>query len=234
MARQARLTVDGGLHVLSQRAVSSRAGIPSEVAAAQWLRLLAGFSVACEVRIHAWTLAAFEWRLLCTPRQGAGLSALVQAMGRVYGPWLNVLEGVGGSPWLGRFQSAVIDPLWYLDALAWAEAWGDPGLQTPWSSSVAHHGGQQPCEWLMEHPQHWALGNTPFEREAAYCQMSARPPSLASVSRQAAIRQAVSAGRAAGDAAFLQHVQTQSGRTLVVRPRGRPRRNTKLREGGAH
>ena len=35
-------------------------------------------------------------------------------------------------------------------------------------SSYAHHVGSKSDPVITDHPLYWALGNTPFEREAAY------------------------------------------------------------------
>lgn len=72
-------------------------------------------------------------------------------------------------------------------------------------------------------PETWALGNTPFDREAAY-----RALLLAGLPQAEtdALRQAALGGWAAGSAAFVATVAQTAARPAAPRARGRPRRST--------
>ena len=89
-----------------------------------------------------------------------------------------------------------------------------------WSSARCHLGlERQPL--LSDCPALWALGNTPFEREAAYRQLldEGLPTDQAR-----ALGQASRQGWAVGDADFLAELARHTDRPLAPRPRGRPRR----------
>ena len=88
-------------------------------------------------------------------------------------------------------------------------------------SSAARHLAGRDDSLVQAHPAYWALGNTPFEREAAFRRLldeglpRERAQALADAARKA---------WALGDAAFLQALQKGSDRPLQPRPRGRPRK----------
>jgi putative transposase len=72
---------------------------------------------------------------------------------------------------------------------------------------------------LKNPPEIWALGNTPFEREAAYRSLLAA--GLPATQAQA-LRQAALGGWAAGSAAFALDLSRATARPARPRPRGRP------------
>ena len=50
-------------------------------------------------------------------------------------------------------------------------------LDHPWSSH-AHYVGARLDNWLVAHDVYWALGNTPFAREAAYAELVQAGPKV--------------------------------------------------------
>ena len=72
---------------------------------------------------------------------------------------------------------------------------------------------------MTPHPLYWALGNTPFDREAAYADLvRAGVPNV----DQAALTEATLHGWAAGDSGFLDSLQKATPRRLVKARPGRP------------
>jgi putative transposase len=69
-------------------------------------------------------------------------------------------------------------------------------------------------------PPYWALGNTPFEREAAYRELLEQALAATDVH---AIEHALRGGWALGPPAFQQQVGSSADRPAAPRPRGRPR-----------
>ena len=74
---------------------------------------------------------------------------------------------------------------------------------------------------LVDPPDYWALGNTPFEREGRFALRLAEglPPDQA-----AALTLASQHNWAVGGEAFLAEREAAMGRPLAPRARGRPRR----------
>ena len=75
--------------------------------------------------------------------------------------------------------------------------------------------------WIVDPPEMWLLGNTPFEREVAYGALLAEglPASLIELLRSAAL-----GGWVAGSPAFAAQVTLATTRPAQPRKRGRPRR----------
>ncbi len=235
MARQSRLCVPGLPHLVQLvAATGSRPLAPGE----QRARFLAWMSEALgslPTRLHAYSLLHDGVWLLLTPDEPRGLSGFVQTLARrtsrAQGAAAATQAPARQAIWAGRFRSAVIEPAdWALPAMVWVDdAARRAGLVAagqvwPWSSQSAHCGlgaGAGPAPALQLPAAYWALGNTPFAREAAYGHLL-----LAGLHAQRAreLEQALRRGAALGDAHFLQRVTQHSGRQLQPAPRGRPGR----------
>ena len=88
----------------------------------------------------------------------------------------------------------------------------------PWSSH-AHYAGLCNSASLVPPPAYWALGNTPFAREAAYAEMVRAGISLA---QHEALTRAVLGGWVLGDEAFVAQLQQGLPRRLTRARPGRP------------
>jgi len=177
--------------------------------------------------VHAYVLMPDHFHLLLTPREAGALSRAMQALGRRYVRAFNQRHARTGTLWEGRFRSTILDPTTcLLDLMRYVE--GNParaGLvqdaaDYPWSS-LAHHLGRRTDPLVSDHAVFWALGNTPFERQAAYQRLCAVPLDAAVLAR---IGAATQYGWPLGGADFLAQLGQQTPRRLVRRPAGRPRR----------
>ena len=72
---------------------------------------------------------------------------------------------------------------------------------------------------LTPHPVYWALGNTPFAREAAYAEWVRTG---LGAQQQKAITDASLHGWALGDERFTEELQKQTARRVSRAARGRP------------
>lgn len=187
-------------------------------------RWLAEASGKHGIALQGWSLTTAGIGLLATPADAAGLSRVIQSLGR------NLAASVRhGSVFAQRYRSTLLQPgAWVLPALVWLErtplrdnlveepdAW-------PWSSAQAHTGSvaAQPT-WLASHVDYWACGNTPFDRQAVYRQMllAGNPPSC-----DAQIAAALRGQWALGDAAFIDGIAGAASRRLTPAAKGRPRK----------
>ena len=228
MARLRRVVLPGHPHLLIQRA---RRGTPAFGDAADhvlYLQHLRAAAADIGVEIHAYGLWADEVRLLVTPHHDDALAALMQSVGRRYVRAFNLRYGHSGSPWEGRFRSTVVEAGdFFLNCLRFVEAPGDGAAAGPAGSSpaattsVGHHLGERIDALISHHPTIWALGNTPFEREAAYRRLVA---DAMGAERLASILRASANGWALGSPAFVLEVGQLSGRRCAPAPRGRPRK----------
>jgi len=221
MARLPRLVLAGQAHLVIQRSHGGPAGAPIFVDGtdrAAYLDALRQAAAQERVQVHAWALLDDEVQLLATPPEGAALSRMVQALGRRYVSAYNRRHQHRGGLWDGRFRCAVVEPgALRLAALRLV----DGQSQEPGVTSAQQRLGGVRDPMLAELPELWALGNTPFEREAAYSALLAEglPTAQAETLRRSAL-----GGWVAGSAAFAASVAEQAARPARPRPRGRPAR----------
>ena len=165
MARLPRLVVPGQAHLVVQRGHSGARVFVDETDRATYRAALREAAAAVPVQVHAYALLPNEVQLLVTPAEPAALGRLMQALGRRYVSAHNRRHGRSGTLWDGRFRCGVVEPgdlrlqaLCLLDRAA-----ADAGM-----TSASHRLGGRRDALLTDPPEYWHLGNTPFEREAAY------------------------------------------------------------------
>ncbi|MBZ8138561.1 transposase [Rubrivivax gelatinosus] len=222
MARLARLVLPGCGHYVIQRGHDGRAVFADDEDRAVFAAALREAAAAQQVVVHAYALPDDEVQLLVTPPAAEALSRMMQSLGRRYVGAYRLRHGGRGTLWDGRFRCALVEPgAWQLAALRLVDA------AAPMSSAAHRLGGRDPL--VSDPPEFWQLGNTPFEREAAYRRLLADgvPPAQA-----AALRAAALGGWAAGDAGFVARLAEQTARPLRPRPRGRPPRDRQVATTG--
>jgi putative transposase len=227
MARLPRLSAPGHPHHVIQRGNNRQEVFHDAVDCERFLSLLGELAPAHDVAVHAYVLMPNHVHLLMTPRDATGISRLMQALGRRYVSWFNKRHSRTGGLWEGRFRASVLESERYLFACSrYIEM--NPvraGLVTDpadyrWSS-FAHHVGLRPEPLIREHALVWSLGNTPYERQAAYRRLFEQPSAEGETDR---IRQAVHGGWAIGDPAFASAVGNQAHRRALPARPGRPRK----------
>ncbi|VCU69364.1 hypothetical protein PIGHUM_01426 [Pigmentiphaga humi] len=174
------------------------------------------------VAVHGWTLTFDQLLLLATPAGPAGLSGLVQSLGRRLAARLQI-----GRVFAGRFRSTLVEPgAWVLPSLIWLETVplrqglaADPELWR-WSSAALHVGAAAGGA-VHDHADYWACGNTPFDRQANYRSMLLEGLPGASSTR---IERSLQGQWALGGPVFLQGLEGSCSRRAVAAKRGRPRK----------
>ncbi len=227
MARLPRLALAGQMHHLLQRGNNRQAIFTSAAEHDEMLDLLAQQARQHHVAVHAYVLMPNHFHLLATPQEEGGLSRWMQAVGRAYVRRFNQAHGRSGTLWEGRYRSTVVQAERYaLACMAYVDL--NPvrsGLVAAardhaWSSH-AHYAGLRSVAWLVPPTAYWALGNTPFAREAAYAEMVHAGLSTAQLE---ALTRSVLGGWALGDAAFIARLQQDVPRRMAQARPGRPAR----------
>lgn len=227
MARLPRLAVAGEPHLVEQVGHNRQAVFVDAVDRAAYRAALQESAAACGVAVHAYCLDAGRVLLLATPREAHGLSRTMQRVGRRYTAEFNRRHGRSGTLWAGRFRATVVEAQRHLvEAMCHVEsdaALGGDASAAPAErlSSVAHHLGLAVDALVSDHACFWALGNTPFERHAAYRLLVLQP--LPPRQRER-FDDAVRKGWALGSPAFLAALGAATPRRLQPLAPGRPRR----------
>jgi putative transposase len=224
MARLPRLSVPNQLHLIVQRAAAERPVLvePRDLDAYQALLRDAGARHG--VALHAFALTRTRIWLLATPTTEAGLGAALQAVGRGFVAGFNRRHGRSGPLWDGRFRCAVIEAEpYFVDCLRFVDTapvrQGLVELAEDWAwSSVAHHVGSRRVAGVSDHQLWLTLGNTPFEREAAYRSLLNVPLDPALTQQ---LERAASSGWALGANDFVGQIAAQVKRRVTPLRRGR-------------
>lgn len=227
MARLPRLVVPNHLHHIVARGNNDQSIVLDDADCQYFLSSLRDSAQRSGVAIHAYVLMASRVQLMATPTDAEGLGKLMQAIGRHYVPYFNARHGRSGNLWEGRFRATVMEADTYFLACAQlieqqpvaAGVVSDP-LSYEWSS-YAHHSGARREVWLADHPAYWALGNTPFEREAAYQQLA---KASGSSELMAEIEAATRKAWPLGSEEFRRRLGKLTDRRLEPARRGRPRK----------
>ena len=230
MARLPRLTLAGHLHHIIQRGNNRQPIFVGREDFELMLTLLADNAQKYAVAVHAYVLMDNHFHLLATPSTADGLPQMMQAVGRRYVQHFNRRHARTGTLWEGRYRSTVLEPercllpcMVYLDLNPVRAGLVAQPADYAWSSH-AHWLGRRTDRLLTPHALYWALGNTPFAREAAYAALLRA--GVAS-QEQAALTQSVLSGWALGSPGFVEELQQCTPRRVTRGRAGRPRSSEK-------
>lgn len=225
MARLPRLVIPFQPHHIINRGVDRQAIFRDDADYLAFLGWLGQAAKQFKVALHAYVLMGNHVHLLASPSDSEGLGKMMQWIGRFYVPYFNLKYGRTGTLFQGRFKASVIDSEgWFMACSRYIELnpvragmVAEPGAYR-WSS-YAHHVGVQTDPLITDHPLYWALGNTPFEREAQYQQLLQQTPSKDEI---ATLNQAVLKGWALGSERFKNTLEQRIARRVGPARRGRP------------
>lgn len=225
MARLPRLVVPGQPHHIIQRGNNRQPVFVDEEDYACLLGWMREAARSYKVSVHAYVLMPNHMHLLATPADAAGLARMMQWIGRKYVPYFNRKYRRVGTLWQGRFRTSVIDSEnYFLMCSRYIEnnpvrAQLAAAPQDYRWSSYGHHAGLRQDPAIVDHALYWALGNTPFQREAAYMALFQTPLSHAELLK---IQTAAAKGWALGSDAYKAQLEHRAKRPLLPLRRGRP------------
>jgi putative transposase len=225
MARLPRLVVPHQPHHIIQRGIDRQQIFRDPADYTSFLGWLREAARQFGVAIHAYALLPEQVHLLATPSNATGLGRMMQWVGRQYVPYFNNKYDRTGTLWQGRYKATVLDADRYFLAcsryieiapvlaglVSAAEDYG-------WSSH-AHHAGAKPDPLITDHAVYWALGNTPFAREAAYRSLMEQALTEKEI---AELREATLRGWALGSEQFKGRLERSIQRRVSPARRGRP------------
>lgn len=235
MARLPRLTLPSHLHHVILRGNNRQPIFHGAEDFEALLTLLKDGAAKETLAVHAYVLLDNHFHLLVTPTTQDGLPRMMQAVGRRYVQYFNHRHARTGTLWEGRYRSTVLQPeryllacMVYLDLNPVRAGLVQQAADYAWSSH-AHWVGLRNDRWLAPHALYWALGNTPFAREAAY---AALVQAGLGAAMQTSLTDSALSGWALGDTEFLEGLQQQTPRRVTRGAPGRPRSVEKTAKEG--
>jgi putative transposase len=224
MARLPRLTLADQPHHVIQRGNNRQMIFVDRADHEFMLGLLGENAVRFNIALHAYVLMDNHFHLLATPSDGDGMALWMQAVGRRYVRYFNDRHGRTGTLWEGRYKSTLIQTnsylltcMAYIDLNPVRAGMVMDARDFLWSS-YGHYAGLRVDRLVTPHPLYWALGNTPFAREAAYAEMVRGGISAVDQER---LTEATLHGWAVGDADFADDLHKTTGRRAVKGSAGR-------------
>ena len=178
-----------------------------------------------QVEVHAYVLMSNHVHLLATGQALNSLAKVIQGMGRRYVSYFNYLHGRTGTLWEGRFHSSLVQEDRYFLAChryiemnpVRAKLVERPG-EYRWSSFGFNRMGKAD-DLVTPHSVYLSLGSTEARRQGAYGYMFDK-----GLADEDSIRDALRRGVPLGDRQFCKEIEAISGRRVLPRPRGRPRK----------
>jgi putative transposase len=225
MARLPRLVIPDQLHHVVQSGNEHQQIFQYADDCEAFLKWLREAAKLFKVAIHAYVLMPNHLHLLLSPTDETGLARMMQWVGRYYVPYFNRKYKREGTLWKGRYKATVLESeQYFMTCCRYIEL--NPvrcGLvaepsEYRWSSYLHHIGVKQDLI-ITDHPKYWALGNTPFEREAIYKELIESPLTEAEIEQ---LREHTSKGWALGTASFMAALKKKTNRRLVPAKKGRP------------
>ena len=230
MARLGRLVVAGQAHHVSLRAVAGSGAFVDAADHVLFLDALRRSGAENGVVVHASVLLGDEVQLLATPAAAEDMGRMMQALARFYVGPFNRRHGRRGALWQSRFRAApvggaaeLLSCMLYIEQAPRRSGVVGRVVDFAWSSA-AHHAGLRNNPLLGSVPPasgYWLLGNTPFEREAAYAALLELPLPAEQLER---IEATTLKGWAMGSGEFIASLASETSRRPVARARGRPRK----------
>lgn len=225
MARQPRLTFAGHPHHLLVRGNNRQSVVLDDDDRRKLLSQLGEALREHAVALHAYVLMPNHLHMLVTPTHVEGLSRAMQSLGRRYVAGFNARHQRSGTLWEGRYRAHLVGGadnvlrcMRFIELNPQRAGLASGLLDSGWSS-LAHHLGALRDPLVTEPAAYWQLGNTPFDREAAYRHWLEQGVGLLEAQR---IVSALVSGRPLGDASYIAELERLTGRSLTPRPRGRP------------
>lgn len=215
--RMARVVVPGIPHHITQRGNRRENIFFVRSDYRRYLRLLGDYAAERGLDILAYCLMPNHVHLVAVPAEAGSLAAVLKPVHLRYAQHVNRSQEYSGRVWQGRFYSCPLDAEHTAAAIRYVEC--NPvraGLEPraanyEWSSAAAHAGLRRDRLLAADIDKWVSVGDwSDWLAEA-------EPEDL--VGR---LRLHTRTGRPLGVEAFVQELETQSGRRLQALPRGRP------------
>lgn len=228
MPRHPRLVLIGYPHHIILRGNNRSAIFYNDADKHFFIAYLLGAKGKTNSKIYAYCLMTNHVHLLIEPTDEHGLGNMIQSLGRKYVRYINQTYGRTGTLWEGRFKSSPVSKdAYFLACCRYIEL--NPVragmVKQPkdyvWSSYNFRAEGKRD-KVLDEDPIYKSLGKTAEERQSKYKEWFRKSISEDELNL---IRLATQKGGVIGNREFLDKISKSLGKSVTLRPRGRPRKS---------
>lgn len=190
-----------------------------------YLNWLKAGALRYKVAIHAYVLMTNHIHILATPTDVAGVTRMMQYVGRHYVPYINFTYGSSGSLWEGRYKASLVqDETYLLTCMRYIEL--NP-VRANMVRSPAHYrwssyrvnGQAKLDEVVTPHELYTALGKNAETRSEAYKSLFKAHVDSKDLDD---IRKSLQTGTPLGNEFFKQKVEARLGCKVGHARRGRP------------
>jgi len=219
MPRVARIIAKDYPYHVTQRGNYRQTVFETDTDYRQYLAWLKEYSEKNSLDIWAYCLMSNHVHFVCVPRNDNSLARTLNTLHMRYSQYYNRKKGVTGHLWQGRYYSSMLDEMHLYAAIRYVEnnpvragIVREPKDYT-WSSARAH------CDIVSD----GILSDTcHLCDEIDDWSQYLRDDETAEVLEQ--LKMNVISGRPCGDEEFIKEVEAVVGKSLTIRPRGRPRK----------
>jgi len=219
MPRVARIIAKDYPYHVTQRGNYRQSVFESVADYRQYLEWLKEYSEKYSLDIWSYCLMSNHVHFVCVPRNDNSLARTLNTLHMRYSQYYNRKKGIAGHLWQGRYYSSILDDMHLYTAIRYVE--NNPVragiVQEPegytWSSARGHCGIvsdgilSDTCH-LCDEIDDWSR----YLREHESSEVVER------------LRVNLMSGRPCGDNNFIKSIEAVVGRSLEIRPRGRPRK----------
>lgn len=233
MARLPRIYMQGCAQHVVQRGNNRSVCFYTDADYAFYLQKLQEAARTHQVAIHAFVLMTNHVHLLVTPASESGISSMMQALGRSYVRYINIMYRRTGTLWEGRYKASLVSSdAYFLAVMRYIEM--NPvraRLVTcphayPWSS-YRHNGMGKTIRLITEHALYQRLGETRAARMRAYRLLFDNELPSPLVEN---IRQCINKERVVGNDDFNRQIEAACKRKINSRKWGGDRKSEGFRK----
>jgi len=219
MPRVARIIVRDYPYHIVQRGNYRQTVFASEADYRQYLTWLKEYAEKYSLDIWSYCLMSNHVHYVCVPRDETSIARTLNTLHMRYSQYYNRKKGVTGHLWQGRYYSSILDDRHLYAAIRYVE--NNPVragiVQDPvdytWSSARGHCGIAS--DRILSNTCHLC---DEIHNWSRYLSVDESPELIE------CLRNNVMSGRPCGDDAFKKNIEAIVGKSLKVRPRGRPRK----------
>jgi putative transposase len=222
MPRIARVVFPGVPHHVTQRGNRREQVFFANLDHYAYLNCLQDYAVLHELDVLAYCLMPNHVHMVVVPTTEHALHRAMKPLHMRYAQYFNRVRGLNGRVWQGRYFSSPLDETYLWNAIRYVELnpvrarLTDRAENFPWSSAAGHCGLR--VDSLLTSKPLWRRQKEGIGDWSAWLAAGDEVASLAQLRRN------THKGLPCGSPGFIQALERATGRQILQRPQGRPRK----------